>query len=89
MVPSANRDEEEWGPTADRFDLFRPRHPHAGFGFGPHFCVGHYLARWQVRTGIRMLFDRLPTLRLDEDRPTRFSGWEYRGPGELPVRWEA
>jgi len=89
MVQSANRDEEEWGPTADRFDLFRARHPHAAFGFGPHFCVGHYLARWQVRTGIRRLFERVPSLRLDDDREVRFSGWEYRGPSRLPVRWDA
>jgi cytochrome P450 len=89
MVQSANRDAQEWGPTADRFDLFRPRHPHAAFGFGPHFCVGHYLARWQVRTGIRRLFERMPSLRLDDDREVRFSGWEYRGPSQLPVRWDA
>ena len=88
MVPSANRDEEVWGPTADRFDMFRRRHPHAAFGFGPHFCVGHYLARLQVRTGIHVLFDRISGLRLEEDRPARFSGWEYRGPAELPVRWD-
>jgi cytochrome P450 len=87
MVQSANRDQEVWGPAADDFDLFRPKHANQSFGFGPHFCVGHYLARWQVRSGIRALFDRVPTLRLDRDRPTRFSGWEYRGPAELPVRW--
>ena len=87
MVPSANRDEEVWGPTADRFDMFRARHPHAAFGFGPHFCVGHYLARLQVRTGTRLLFERLRHLGLRSDRPARFSGWEYRGPAELPVRW--
>jgi cytochrome P450 len=89
MVQSANRDEREWGPTADHFDLFRPRHPHAAFGFGPHFCVGHYLARWQVRTGIRRLFERVPSLRLDDGGEVRFSGWEYRGPSQLPVRWDA
>jgi cytochrome P450 len=88
IVPSANRDEDVWGPTADRFDMFRSRHPHAAFGFGPHFCVGHYLARLQVRTGIRLLFERLDGLHLDRDRPARFSGWEYRGPAELSVRWD-
>ena len=42
MVPSANRDEEIWGRTADVFDI-------------------------------------LPV----------FSGWEYRGPTTLQVRWDA
>jgi cytochrome P450 len=88
MVPSANRDEDVWGPTADRFDMFRARHAHAAFGFGPHFCVGHYLARMQMRTAIRALFTRLPAVRLDEDREAVFTGWEYRGPAHLPVRWD-
>lgn len=88
IVPSANRDERVWGPTADRFDLFRARHAHTAFGFGPHFCVGHYLARLQMRTGIRLLFERIPRLELDPDRPATFSGWEYRGPSQLPTRWE-
>jgi cytochrome P450 len=88
LVPSANRDEDVWGPTADRYDLFRPRHANAVFGYGPHLCVGHYLARLQVRTGLRVLFERTQGLRLDADRPARLSGWEYRGPAELPVRWD-
>jgi hypothetical protein len=35
------------------------------------------------------LFERVPSLRLDDDREVRFSGWEYRGPSRLPVRWDA
>ncbi len=85
MVPSANRDEEVWGPTAADFDLFRPRHANAAFGFGKHFCVGHQLARVQMRTGLRRLLERLPGLRLS--REPVFSGWEYRGPAELHVAW--
>jgi len=89
MVPSANRDEEVWGPTADEFDLFRPRHANAAFGFGPHFCVGHQLARVQMRVGLRRLLQRLPGLHLHPDHTPVFSGWEYRGPAELWVRWNA
>jgi cytochrome P450 len=88
MVPSANRDEDAFGPTADRFDPFRPRHAHAAFGFGAHFCVGHHLARIQMRTGLRLLFERLPNLRLDSGREPVFRGWEYRGPQSLDVRWD-
>ncbi len=89
MVPSANRDESVWGSTADDYDLFRPRHANAAFGFGPHFCVGHQLARVQMRLGLRRLLERLPGLRLDADREVAYAGWEYRGPVELPVRWNA
>lgn len=88
MVPSANRDETAFGPTADAFDLDRSRHAHAAFGFGSHFCVGHHLSRIQMRTGLRSLVERLPGLRLDAERPPVFNGWEYRGPASLHVRWE-
>lgn len=87
IVPSANRDEETWGKTADDFDVFRPRHAHAAFGFGKHFCVGHQLARIQMRTGLHLILDRLPGLRLDPEQPPVFRGWEYRGPATLFARW--
>jgi cytochrome P450 len=87
LVASANRDEIVFGPTADVYELDRPRHPHAGFGFGPHFCVGHYLARIQVRTAIQRLAERLPGLDLDSARPVSVRGWEYRAPTSLTARW--
>ena len=40
VYASANRDEEVFGPTADRLDVGRDPNPHVSFGFGPHFCLG-------------------------------------------------
>lgn len=88
VVSSANRDPRVWGADADRYRLDRPRRPNAAFGFGPHFCIGHHLARVQDRIAVRMAFQRLPGLRLDPDRPARVRGWEYRAPACLPVRWD-
>jgi cytochrome P450 len=87
LVSSANRDEEVWGPTADRYDLFRPRRNHAAFGFGPHFCSGHHFSRVQMRIALQRLFERLPGLRLDPKRPPELSGWEFRAPRHLHVTW--
>jgi cytochrome P450 len=87
IVPSANRDEDVWGATADEYDVGRPRHANAAFGFGPHFCVGHQLARIQMRTGLKLLLDRFDNLHLDSEKPPEFRGWEYRGPLTLNVRW--
>jgi cytochrome P450 len=87
MIPSANRDETVWGDDADAFDIRRSKHANAAFGFGPHFCVGHQLARIQMRTGLQLLLERFPRLQLDSARPPVFRGWEYRGPATLPVRW--
>jgi cytochrome P450 len=89
LVSSANRDEEVWGPTADAFDLFRPKRNHSAFGFGPHFCSGHHFSRVQMRIALGRLLERLPGLRLDPERPPVFDGWEFRAPQHLHVRWNA
>ncbi len=89
LVSSANRDEEVWGLTAEEFDLFRPKRNHGAFGFGPHFCSGHHFSRVQMRIAVQRLFERLPHLRSDPDRPPVFNGWEFRAPQHLHVRWDA
>ena len=89
LVSSANRDQDVWGPTADEFNLFRPRRNHAAFGFGSHFCSGHHFSRVQMRIALRALLERLPGLRLDPERPPEFSGWEFRAPRHLHARWDA
>jgi cytochrome P450 len=88
LVSSANRDREVWGPTADDFDLCRPRRNHAAFGFGPHFCSGHHFSRVQMRIALTRLLERLPGIRLDPERPPVFDGWEFRAPQHLHVRWD-
>ena len=89
LVSSANRDEDVWGPTADDFNLFRPRRNHAAFGFGSHFCSGHHFSRVQMRIALRRLLERLPGIRLDPERPPAFDGWEFRAPQHLHVLWDA
>jgi cytochrome P450 len=89
LVSSANRDEEVWGPTADAYDLFRPRRNHAAFGFGPHFCSGHHFSRLQMRIALTRLLERFPAVRLDPEQPPVFDGWEFRAPQHLHVRFDA
>ncbi len=88
LVSSANRDQAVWGADADLYNLHRPKRPHAAFGFGPHFCPGHHLARMQERLEIQALFERCPNLRLDPERPPRLRGWEFRAPAHLHVVWD-
>jgi cytochrome P450 len=90
LAPSvANRDETVF-PDPDRFDIFRKSEfPHVGFGHGGHYCAGAALARLELQTVFRKLFQHLPDLRLavsfDELRlnEDRFTG----GLVELPVTW--
>ena len=62
LYASGNRDEQVFGPDADRFDLSRPMLPlHVAFGFGEHVCLGATLARMEARLFLRALLDRYPT----------------------------
>jgi cytochrome P450 len=62
LYASANRDEDEFGPTADRFDVGRDPNHHVAFGFGAHFCIGAALARLEGRALLDALLDRFTTV---------------------------
>lgn len=87
VVSSANRDERRW-KEPDRFDIYRREGAHLAFAVGSHHCVGAWLARVEARTAFRVLFDRLPNLRLADD-PIELRGWEFRRPLFLRARWDA
>jgi cytochrome P450 len=86
VLASANRDERHW-PGADRYDIDR-RGAHAAFGLGAHHCAGAPLARYEMRLPLEMLLDRFPRLRLDPDHEVELSGWEFRAPTALHVRFD-
>jgi cytochrome P450 len=85
---SANRDPNRYD-RPERFDLDRPDIPHMAFGSsGPHFCMGHFVARSLGRLILEEMFQRLPGLRLDPDQEPLVHGWNVRGAKTLPLVWE-
>jgi len=64
LYASANRDERQFGSTADRFDVGRDPNHHVAFGFGAHFCLGASLARLEIRVMCEELLRRVPEMRL-------------------------
>jgi len=87
LYPSANRDESIFDDPF-RFDVARDPNPHVAFGYGSHLCLGHSLARLELRTMFAALFERLPDLALVDEvepayRPANFvSGYQT-----MPVRF--
>jgi cytochrome P450 family 142 subfamily A polypeptide 1 len=87
LYPSANRDEAEFTDPF-RFDVAREPNAHVAFGYGSHLCLGHSLARLELRTMFTTLFERLPDLALIDDaepayRPANF----VSGYLTMPVRF--
>lgn len=85
VVASANRDRDVWGPTADEFDIHRPKRASLSFAIGPHYCIGHFFARAQLAAAVGMLVARFPGLRLDPGDTPVYRGHEYRSPKTLRV----
>lgn len=85
---AANRHPDWHGPDADSFDVTRVTKEHLSFGHGVHFCLGAPLARLEVATALRALFEHFPAIELavpaDELRP--LPSLITNGHQELPVR---
>ena len=85
---SANHDEAMFS-APDRLDLSRDPCSHLGFGHGIHYCLGATLARLEVGIALRVLFERLPQLRLaiPESQLVRSRFPIAHGFDTLPLQW--
>ena len=62
-IAAANRDDEQF-PDAATFDIRRRPNKHLAFGIGPHYCIGHSVAR----VTLNILFEELMS-RFEDFRP--------------------
>jgi cytochrome P450 len=64
LLGAANRDPAVFA-NPDVYDLDRPNsREHVAFSAGIHYCLGANLAKMEGQTGLRMLFERYPNLRV-------------------------
>lgn len=88
-LPAANRDHAVF-PHPDTFDLDRDPTGHLAFSFGVHQCLGHHLARSELRAGFAALIGRFPGLRLTADvteLPVKPGHHRIYGVDRVPVAW--
>ncbi len=83
MYISGNRDEARFS-NPNELELTRKDNPHLTFGLGTHFCAGAPLARLELQTVFRIVFERLPNLRMVAE-PQFTDGFVIRGLKELMV----
>jgi cytochrome P450 len=81
---SANRDETVF-PDAGSFRIDRSPNPHIAFGRGPHFCMGHQLARMEMRALFSEILRRTENVEL-AGRIRRAHSTFITGVTSLPVR---
>jgi cytochrome P450 len=88
LVASANRDETVF-ENADTFDITRRQKPSFGFGFGPHMCIGQFVAKIELQCAINAILDLFPNVRLDPSKQKpKIEGAMLRGASSVPVIWD-
>lgn len=83
---SANRDERVFDDP-DAFRIDRKPNRHVAFGYGPHLCLGQYLARMEMRILFEELLPRLNSVELAGE-PAMSEAVFVNGPKRLPIRFE-
>lgn len=84
----ANRDPEQY-ENPDQLDVERQNIKHTSFGGGIHFCIGAMLARIETEIALRVLFERLPALKLcDLDSPEWNHTATLRGLKTIKAKWQ-
>jgi len=82
VYSSGNRDESVFD-SPDVFDITRNPNPHVGFGGGgPHFCMGNFVAKMQLKEIFDQLLHRAPALELGE--PEYLTGNFVRAVKRMP-----
>jgi cytochrome P450 len=82
IYSSANRDESVF-EDPHTFNVLRDPNPHVGFGGGgPHFCMGNFVAKMQLKAIFKELLFRAPNLQLGE--PEYLTGNFVRAVKRMP-----
>ncbi|WP_182346530.1 cytochrome P450 [Tomitella gaofuii] len=88
LYASANFDEAAF-TDPQTFDITRSPNPHVGFGgTGPHFCLGHNLARMEVELIFGALADTIPDIAVTGPPVRTPSGW-LNGLKSVPAEYPA
>ena len=85
LLGAANRDPAAFANPAD-FAPGRGDQKNVTFGAGIHFCIGAPLARIELQESLRVLFERLPDIRLG-GAPRYRDSFHFHGLERLECRW--
>ena len=86
LVGAANRDERQFGPDAESFDVTRAPRQHMTFGVGAHYCLGNALTRIEGRIALDEILNRFPDWEVDLDEAVFSSASAVRGWDSMPAR---
>ena len=84
VLGAVNRDPDEFGDTAQKFNITRSPNNHVSFGAGVHFCLGANLARMEAQIAFEHFARRVGHFRLAAE-PSYRENFVLRGLSRLPI----
>ena len=85
LLGAANTDPAAFAAPR-RFDPGRADQKNVSFGAGIHFCIGAPLARIELQASLKVLFERLPGIRLAGE-PAYRDSYHFHGLDRLDCAW--
>ncbi|RZI57221.1 MAG: cytochrome P450 [Zymomonas sp.] len=83
----ANLDDRKY-PNPETFDINRAKKDHITFSVGPHLCLGHYLARAEMRMFLAEFLGRIPRFSLPEGFKPQYRAGVVMALENLELEWE-
>lgn len=70
------------------FDMDRPRKDHITFSVGPHLCLGHFLARAELKMFLAEFLKRIPRFSLPEGFKPKYRAGIVMALENLELEWQ-
>jgi len=88
LLSVSGRDDRQ-NDDPSRFDIDRPKVTHLTFSTGPHLCIGHILARAEIRVLTEAWLNRVPVFRAAPGARHGFRIGTVTAIKALPLLWDA
>lgn len=85
LIGSANRDDRQFPPDGDAFDIHRRARTHLSFAVGAHYCLGAALARLEGRVALEEILSRFPEWDVDLSQARMSTTSTVRGWETMPA----